>query len=65
MRPAHALIAILPCNDLDASEAFYNRLGFARPESENSYMPQGLCSGPFFSIVSPLNLAASASTSSA
>jgi len=34
MRPAHALIAILPCNDLDASEDFYNRLGFARPESE-------------------------------
>ena len=28
-------------------------------------MPQGLCSGPFFSIVSPLNAAASASTSSA
>jgi hypothetical protein len=24
------LIAILPCNDLDASERFYNRLGFAR-----------------------------------
>ena len=32
MRPRHALIAILPCNDLDASEAFYNRLGFTRPE---------------------------------
>lgn len=26
------LTAILPCNDLDASEAFYNRLGFTRPE---------------------------------
>jgi catechol 2,3-dioxygenase-like lactoylglutathione lyase family enzyme len=25
----HGLIAILPCNDLDKSEAFYNRLGFA------------------------------------
>ena len=24
----HTLTAILPCNDLDASEAFYNRLGF-------------------------------------
>jgi catechol 2,3-dioxygenase-like lactoylglutathione lyase family enzyme len=24
------LIAILPCNDLDASERFYNRLGFER-----------------------------------
>jgi catechol 2,3-dioxygenase-like lactoylglutathione lyase family enzyme len=34
MRPSHALIAILPCNDLDASEAFYHRLGFTRPESE-------------------------------
>jgi Glyoxalase/Bleomycin resistance protein/Dioxygenase superfamily len=34
MRPSHALIAILPCNDLDASEAFYNRLGFARPVGE-------------------------------
>ncbi len=34
MRPSHALIAILPCNDLDASEAFYRRLGFTRPESE-------------------------------
>ena len=28
MQPRHALTAILPCNDLDASEAFYNRLGF-------------------------------------
>jgi catechol 2,3-dioxygenase-like lactoylglutathione lyase family enzyme len=34
MRPSRALIAILPCNDLDASEAFYNRLGFTRPDSE-------------------------------
>lgn len=34
MAPAHALTAILPCNDLDASEAFYNRLGFSRPETE-------------------------------
>jgi catechol 2,3-dioxygenase-like lactoylglutathione lyase family enzyme len=34
MRPTHALIAILPCNDLDASEAFYNRLGFRRPDRE-------------------------------
>jgi catechol 2,3-dioxygenase-like lactoylglutathione lyase family enzyme len=25
-----SLVAILPCNDLDASERFYNRLGFAR-----------------------------------
>jgi catechol 2,3-dioxygenase-like lactoylglutathione lyase family enzyme len=28
------LVAILPCNDLDASERFYNRLGFARPDGE-------------------------------
>lgn len=28
MSVAHALIAILPCNDLDASEAFYAKLGF-------------------------------------
>lgn len=26
----HALTAILPCNNLDASEAFYARLGFTR-----------------------------------
>jgi predicted lactoylglutathione lyase len=31
---SHALTAILPCNDLDASEAFYNRLGFARPDQD-------------------------------
>jgi catechol 2,3-dioxygenase-like lactoylglutathione lyase family enzyme len=24
---------MLPCNDLDASEHFYNRLGFVRPDS--------------------------------
>jgi catechol 2,3-dioxygenase-like lactoylglutathione lyase family enzyme len=29
--PAHALTAILPCNDVAASEAFYGRLGFRRP----------------------------------
>jgi hypothetical protein len=33
-QPSGALTAILPCNDLDASETFYNRLGFARPDSE-------------------------------
>lgn len=27
------LTAILPCNDLDASEAFYRRLGFTRPDA--------------------------------
>lgn len=26
--PPHTLTAIIPCNDLDVSEAFYNRLGF-------------------------------------
>jgi Glyoxalase/Bleomycin resistance protein/Dioxygenase superfamily len=34
MQPANALTAILPCNNLDASEAFYNRLGFSRPQNE-------------------------------
>jgi catechol 2,3-dioxygenase-like lactoylglutathione lyase family enzyme len=24
------MVAMLPCNDLDASESFYNRLGFSR-----------------------------------
>src|SRR5580704_7512405 len=33
-QPSGALTAILPCNDLDASERFYNRLGFTRPDSE-------------------------------
>jgi hypothetical protein len=33
--PVHGLTAILPCNDLDASEAFYNRLGFTRPPGES------------------------------
>ena len=28
--PSGTLIAILPCNDLDASERFYARLGFSR-----------------------------------
>src|SRR5262245_56327840 len=30
------LIAILPCNDLDASERFYNRLGFSRSDGRTS-----------------------------
>jgi hypothetical protein len=30
----HRLTAILPCNNLDASEAFYARLGFTRPEAD-------------------------------
>jgi hypothetical protein len=28
------MIAIVPCNDLDASERFYNRLGFSRADGE-------------------------------
>lgn len=29
MTVTHQMTAILPCNDLDASEAFYARLGFS------------------------------------
>jgi hypothetical protein len=32
-----SLTAIVPCNDLDASEAFYGRLGFARSGGDNGY----------------------------
>jgi len=28
VEPAHTLTAIIPCNDLDTAEAFWNRLGF-------------------------------------
>jgi catechol 2,3-dioxygenase-like lactoylglutathione lyase family enzyme len=31
--PSGVLTAILPCNDLDASESFYRRLGFTRMQS--------------------------------
>jgi predicted lactoylglutathione lyase len=35
---SHSLCAILPCNDLDASEAFYNKLGFKRlPGGDDAY----------------------------
>jgi hypothetical protein len=37
MQPLHSLTAILPCNNLDASEAFYARLGFARSGGDASY----------------------------
>jgi catechol 2,3-dioxygenase-like lactoylglutathione lyase family enzyme len=37
MSPAHSLTAILPCNDLDASEAFYARLGFTHREGDDDY----------------------------
>jgi hypothetical protein len=32
--PSGAMTAVLPCNDLDASERFYGRLGFVREENE-------------------------------
>lgn len=35
MPRSHILVAIVPCNDLDASQAFYARLGFA--EGERKY----------------------------
>lgn len=34
--PQPGLTAILPCNDLDASEAFYNRLGFFQEEARRN-----------------------------
>jgi hypothetical protein len=37
MSRAHSLTAILPCNDLDASEAFYARLGFTHREGDDDY----------------------------
>jgi catechol 2,3-dioxygenase-like lactoylglutathione lyase family enzyme len=33
----HSLTAILPCNDLDASEAFYGRLGFMHRKNYGDY----------------------------
>jgi len=32
--PSGVMTAVLPCNNLDVSERFYNRLGFERPDSE-------------------------------
>ena len=37
MPSQHAMTAILPCNDLDASEAFYALLGFARQHDYGDY----------------------------
>ncbi len=34
--PQPGLTAILPCNDLDASEAFYNRFGFFQDEASKN-----------------------------
>jgi len=33
----HGLVAIIPCNDLDASEAFYARLGFTQRPGERRH----------------------------
>jgi hypothetical protein len=43
MSVAHGLIAILPCNNLDASEAFYAKLGFRRGSGSEDY--RILCDG--------------------
>jgi len=40
MPPNHSLVTILPCNDLDMSEAFYNRLGFSRPDEDKPEKPE-------------------------
>lgn len=37
MSTEHRLTAILPCNDLDASEAFYAKLGFVRRGYDDGY----------------------------
>ena len=37
MTRTHSLTAILPSNDLDASEAFYARLGFSQREGDDDY----------------------------
>jgi len=39
--PSHGLTAILPCNDLDTSEAFYARLGFTRRGGDGNYGGKG------------------------
>jgi len=37
MTQTHAATAILPCNDLDISQAFYERLGFALTSDHGHY----------------------------
>ena len=37
MNDTQRLTAILPCNDLDRSEAFYRRLGFVHREGDGEY----------------------------
>jgi catechol 2,3-dioxygenase-like lactoylglutathione lyase family enzyme len=41
--PPNSMTAILPCNDLDASEAFYKRLGFKQLQPDADY--RILCDG--------------------
>ena len=36
-QPAHIIAAILPCTDLDASTAFYERLGLSVESDHGSY----------------------------
>ena len=43
--PIEGLTAILPCNDLDASEAFYARLGFRRTDGETGGTYRRLADG--------------------
>ena len=62
--PTNNIVAIIPCNDLDASEAFYRRLGFSRPdyeaasEGEDSY--RMLADGKGAEIQLPLGVHADA-----
>ncbi len=37
MEPSRRLTAVLPCNDLDRSEAFYRRLGFTHRSGPDDY----------------------------
>jgi hypothetical protein len=36
-RPSHSVTPIVPCNDIDASERFYARLGFVRNGYDDEY----------------------------
>ena len=35
MTPTDRVVAIVPCNDVDAAERWWNRLGFARPAEQD------------------------------
>jgi hypothetical protein len=37
MQRTHSLVAVIPCNNLDVSEAFYARLGFTQRLGERRY----------------------------